>query len=385
MPNEDGISLCEKFADFFYCKIKKIIDTINSITFNNNEIELPIEPIPNLTLSKFNVPSRDTISRLILSFRKSSPHDPIPLSLFKLIAYPLSNYIFTIIKLSFTKESGEYINKHTIICPIIKDHNIDKNILGNYIHYLNHNLSILLLFYNFYYYIMSHCYHCSFPTNSEFLSCISCNSTIHLKCLDKAKCISSKWINKNTPSIAVLQIFSSANFKFTCTSCLNTSISSSTRPYNSMYPNTSSQPSSLSSSNSNILDSHPSISTTISLSSISNEIKDIKSMLSKIYIKSYAEALSNSNDSIINTYTLIDNNSPIYSDRYHRNSNNINQTSNSIVLGHITDVNKNNNYVNSIFKYLDINTNIISNVVYSSKLVTIIFNSQYAKSICSYT
>ena len=132
LPNEDGISLCEKFADFFDCKIKKIIDTINSFTFNNNEIELSIEPISNLTLSKFNVPSRDTISRLILSFRKSSPHDPIPLSLFKLIAYPLSNYILTIIKLSFTKGSGEYINKHVIICPIIKDHNIDKNILGNY-------------------------------------------------------------------------------------------------------------------------------------------------------------------------------------------------------------------------------------------------------------
>ena len=93
--------------------------------------------------------------------------------------------------------------------------------------------------------------------------------------------------------------------------------------------------------------SHPSISTTIYLSSISNEIKNIKSMLSKIYMKSYADALSNSNDSIINTNTLIDNNSPINSDRSHRNSNNINQTSNS---------------------------------VYSSKLVTIIFNSQYAKS-----
>ena len=82
LPNEDGINLCEKFADFFDCKIKKIIDTINSITFNNNEIELP-----NLTLSKCNVPSRDTISRLILSFRKSSPHDPVHLSLFKLISY----------------------------------------------------------------------------------------------------------------------------------------------------------------------------------------------------------------------------------------------------------------------------------------------------------
>ena len=171
---------------------------------------------------------------------------------------------------------------------------------------------------------MSNCYHCSFSTNSTFISCMSCNSTIHFKCLYKAKCISSKWINKNTPSIAVLQIFSSANFKFTCTSCLNTSISSSTRPYNSMSPNTSSQPSSLASSNSNILDSHPSILTTISLSSISNEIKDIKSMLLKIYVKSYAEALSNSNDSIINTNTLIDNNSPINSDRSHRNSNNIN-------------------------------------------------------------
>ena len=91
-----------------------------------------------------------------------------------------------------------------------------------------------------------------------------------------------------------------------------------------MSPNTSSQPSSLASSNSNILDSHPSILTTISLSSISNEIKDIKSMLLKIYVKSYAEALSNSNDSIINTNTLIDNNSPINSDRSHRNSNNIN-------------------------------------------------------------
>ena len=102
-------------------------------------------------------------------------------------------------------------------------------------------------------------------------------------------------------------------------------------------------------------------------------------MLSKIYIKSYAEALSNSNNSIINTNTIIDNNSPINSDRSHRNSNNINQTSNSIVLEHITDANKNNNYVNCIVKYLDINTNTISNVVYSSKLVTIIFNSQHDK------
>ena len=125
LPNDDDISLCEKFADFFDCKIKKIIDTINSFTFNNNE------PIPNLTFSKFNVPSRDTISRLILSFRKSSPRDPIHLSLFKRIDYPLSNYILTIIKLSFTKGSREYINKHAIICPIIKDHNINKNILGN--------------------------------------------------------------------------------------------------------------------------------------------------------------------------------------------------------------------------------------------------------------
>ena len=98
-------------------------------------------------------------------------------------------------------------------------------------------------------------------------------------------------------------------------------------------------------------------------------------MLSKIYIKSYAEALSNSNDFIINTNTLIDNNSPSNSDRSHRNSNNINQTSNSIDLEHITDVNKNNNYVNCIFKYLDINANIIYNIIYSSKLVTIIFNS----------
>ena len=46
---------------------------------------------------------------------------------------------------------------------------------------------------------------------------------------------------------------------------------------------------------------------------------------------------------------------------------------------------KNNNYVNCIIKYLDININTIFNVVYSSKLVTIIFNSQYAKSNFSYT
>ena len=69
-------------------------------------------------------------------------------------------------------------------------------------------------------------------------------------------------------------------------------------------------------------------------------------MLSKIDIKSYAEALSNSNDFIIiNTNTIIDNNSPINSYRSHRNSTNINQTSNPIVHEHITDVNKNNNYV----------------------------------------
>ena len=61
--------------------------------------------------------------------------------------------------------------------------------------------------------------------------------------------------------------------------------------------------------------------------------------------------------------------------RSHRNSANKYQTSNSIVLEHITDVNKHNNYVNCIYIYLDINTNTTSNVVYSYKLVTIIFNS----------
>ena len=75
---------------------------------------------------------------------------------------------------------------------------------------------------------------------------------------------SSKWINKNTPSIAVLLLLSSVNIKFTCTSCLNISISSSPRSYNSK----SSHPSSLSASNNNILDCHTSISINISLSSI---------------------------------------------------------------------------------------------------------------------
>ena len=46
-----------------------------------------------------------------------------------------------------------------------------------------------------------------------------CDFTIHYTCLNTAGYLPEKWSNKNTPSTAVRQIFSSSYFKFLCKTC----------------------------------------------------------------------------------------------------------------------------------------------------------------------
>ena len=79
---------------------------------------------------------------------------------------------------------------------------------------------------------MSTCTQCSICNDDYTLTCNLCKCIIHHTCLYNAKCLPEKWINGNTPSKAVIQIFSSINFSFTCTTCINSSHTNGTNNNN---------------------------------------------------------------------------------------------------------------------------------------------------------
>ena len=108
-------------------------------------------------------------------------------------------------------------------------------------------------------------------------------------CLFNANCLPEKWINSNTPSKAVLQIFNSVNFSFRCTSCID-KISIDDQSHLSIPDIPTSE----------IQNSSSAIEP--SLRSIAGSIDEIKIMLSKNSIntgslkKTYADTLKKSTD-----------------------------------------------------------------------------------------
>ena len=222
---------------------------------------------------------------------------------------------------------------------------------------------------------MTTCYHCSISNDSLVIECSICNKHIHQMCLFNANCLPEKWINSNTPSKAVLQIFNSVNFAFRCTSCIdNISIDNQSQSIISDI-STSSILNYESSNIDTITDTTNPTYTHINkptLQSISDDITEIKRLLTNTNKPTYADKLIKSTNDMIKTNLNVTNKInllPIAPDSF------------SIVIENIRKLNSNNNIINSMFTQMQLNTNLISKVKYNLKNIEISFNSHYAQSI----
>ena len=138
LPDLQSDKLSNMFADFFIQKIKKIHNSITNSTIYYNHISTHATNL-NVNINQmscslyiFISPSTSKIARILQCLNTSSPNDPIPLILMKAIATTLSSYICDIISLSINNGFVHPDLKHAIISTIIKQHNIDYNILSNY-------------------------------------------------------------------------------------------------------------------------------------------------------------------------------------------------------------------------------------------------------------
>ena len=172
-----------------------------------------------------------------------------------------------------------------------------------------------------------------------------------------------------------MQIFNSVNFAFRCTSCIdNISIDNQSQSIISDI-STSSILNNESSNIDTITDTTDPTDTHINkptLQSISDDITEIKRLLTNTNKPTYAEKLIKSTNDMIKTNLNVTNKSnllPIAPDSF------------SIVIENIRKLNSNNNIINSMFTQMQLNTNLISKFKYNFKNIEISFNSHYAQSL----
>ena len=72
------------------------------------------------------------IYNLIITLKSSSPLDPLPISLFHNLASFLTPFISTIVNRSLRTGKIPDILKYAVVLPLLKKHNLDKEILSNY-------------------------------------------------------------------------------------------------------------------------------------------------------------------------------------------------------------------------------------------------------------
>ena len=190
---------------------------------------------------------------------------------------------------------------------------------------------------------MNTCYHCSLSNDYLVIECSTCNKYIHQMCLFNANCLPEKWINSNTPSKAVLQIFNSVNFAFTCTSCID-AISIDNQSQSTISDiSTNTILNSESYNTDTITDTtYPTDTYTYipTLQSIADDIKEIKIILNKTNIPTYAEKLIKSTNNMIETNLNVTNNIKLLPKA---------PDSFSIVIENIRKLNSNNNIINNMF------------------------------------
>ena len=194
-------------------------------------------------------------------------------------------------------------------------------------------------------------------------SCFNYNRSVHYTCLYAAKYIPALWINGNTLSKAVNQIFESINFRFICNDYLTETVSYEhyVRGDNSNCTNIN---------NSDISN----IETL--LNKHSSDISDIKQLLEQsVLVKDSIVSYSVENMLKKSTKSI---------DSIKTNIEIINKTNTSVsiydaVIENVSNVDKNNKFICSLFGNIDLNTNTIDWDDYSKRSQLIInFKSKFA-------
>ena len=133
--HSDKTVLANNMSDFFSSKIENIRMDITNEN-EKNVMETPIideRPPCNAVLENFSMISPQELKNVICSMNnKSNPRDPIPTWLVKECVDELSPVIMMIIEKSLNQAEFPMNLKHATIRPLIKDTDVDPELLNNY-------------------------------------------------------------------------------------------------------------------------------------------------------------------------------------------------------------------------------------------------------------
>ena len=131
--NFSDVELVNKFAEFFQKKVIAIRSSFSDCCEAVEDCNVnPEQPSVSAYMSEFNYITEDQFNLILSSLNKNYQFDPIPLNLFKLRPTAFNPVLHYIVSRSLTEASFPSDLKHATITPIIKNTNLDPEILKNY-------------------------------------------------------------------------------------------------------------------------------------------------------------------------------------------------------------------------------------------------------------
>ena len=131
LPNLSSISsIAQQFTTFFSDKVTKLRATISPV---NQSPHFPQPPVTPPSFLQFRPTDPDEITKLILqSPTKQCELDPIPTSILKQAISVLAPVISRIVNLSLSSGTVPLSFQQSVVSPLLKKPNLDKNSLSNY-------------------------------------------------------------------------------------------------------------------------------------------------------------------------------------------------------------------------------------------------------------
>ena len=133
--NNSEINLCKEFEQFFMTKINTIRNNIDTSSLSENDYPDISTPYNDCIekLSKFSVLTSDDLTDVLNSLsNKHCELDLIPTPLYKTVITRLSSYILHIINTTLSLGIFPAAFKKALVKPVLKNSDLDKNILSNY-------------------------------------------------------------------------------------------------------------------------------------------------------------------------------------------------------------------------------------------------------------
>jgi len=131
--SSDGVGLSSAFANYFRDKISTLRLKITSTSVFTSSPHFPSPPSAPATLLQFRTVSQDEVGNALLSSSdKYCDLDPIPTSLLKQCLSVLLPTITNIVNLSLSSGTFPYQFKHSVIKPLLKKSNLDRECLSSY-------------------------------------------------------------------------------------------------------------------------------------------------------------------------------------------------------------------------------------------------------------